>query len=38
MEERALTISRKNTWGALGSTLADDGELDAEVTHSVQSG
>ena len=26
------------TFTYLGSTLADDGELDAEVTHRVQSG
>ena len=39
MEERGLKISRKKTWGAMNiKTLAEDGELDAEVTHRVQSG
>ena len=31
-------IKRVNTLTYLGSTLAEDGELDAEVTHRVQSG
>ena len=32
-----ISIYRK-TFTYLGSTLAEDGELDAEVTHRVQSG
>lgn len=32
------TVKRVKTFKYLGSTLADDGELDAEVTHRVQSG
>ena len=32
------TVKRVNTFTYLGSTLAEDGELDAEVTHRVQSG
>ena len=32
------TIKRVKTFTYLGSTLAKDGELDAEVTHRVQSG
>ena len=32
------TIKRVKTFTYLGSTLVDDGELDAEVTHIVQSG
>ena len=32
------TLKRVNTFTYLGSTLAEDGELDAEVTHRVQSG
>ena len=32
------TVKRVNTFTYLGSTLVDDGELDAEVTHRVQSG
>ena len=32
------TLKRVKTFTYLGSTLAEDGELDAEVTHRVQSG
>ena len=32
------TVKRVKTFTYLGSTLAEDGELDAEVTHRVQSG
>ena len=32
------TLKRVKTFTYLGSTLAEDGELDAEVTHGVQSG
>ena len=32
------TVNRVKTFTYLGSTLAEDGELDAEVTHRVQSG
>ena len=32
------TVKRMKTFTYLGSTLAEDGELDAEVTHRVQSG
>ena len=32
------TVKRVKTFTYLGSTLADDGELDAEVIHRVQSG
>ena len=32
------TVKRVNTFTYLGSTLAEDGELDAEVTNRVQSG
>ena len=32
------TVTRVKTFIYLGSTLAEDGELDAEVTHRVQSG
>ena len=32
------TVKRLKTFTYLGSTLAKDGELDAEVTHRVQSG
>ena len=32
------TVQRVKTFTHLGSTLAEDGELDAEVTHRVQSG
>ena len=32
------TVKRVNTFTYLGSTLAEDGELDAEVTHRVQRG
>ena len=32
------TVKRVMTFTYLGSTLAEDGELDAEVTHRVQSG
>ena len=32
------TVKRVKTFTHLGSTLADDGELDAKVTHRVQSG
>ena len=32
------TVRRVKTFTYLGSTLAEDGELDAEVTHQVQSG
>ena len=32
------TVNRVNTFTYLGPTLAEDGELDAEVTHRVQSG
>ena len=32
------TIKRVKTFTYLGSTLAEDGEVDAEVTHRVQSG
>ena len=32
------TVKRVNTFTYLGSTLAEDGELDAKVTHRVQSG
>ena len=32
------TVKRVTTFTYLGSTLAEDGELDAEVTHRVQSG
>ena len=32
------TVKRVKTCTYLGSTLVDDGELDAEVTHRVQSG
>ena len=32
------TVKRVKTLTYLGSTLAEDGELDAEVTHRVQSG
>ena len=31
------TVKRVNTFTCLGSTLAEDGELDAEVTHRVRS-
>ena len=31
-------VKRVKTFTYLGSTLAEDGELDAEVTHRVQSG
>ena len=30
------TVKRVNTFTYMGSTLAEDGELDAEVTHRVQ--
>ena len=32
------TINRVKTFTYLGPTLAEDGELDAEVTHIAQSG
>ena len=32
------TVKRMKTFAYLGSTLAKDGELDAEVTHRVESG
>ena len=32
------TVKRVNTFTYLGSTLAEDGELDAEVTYRVPSG
>ena len=32
------TVKRVKTFTYLGSTLAEDGELDAEVTHRGQSG
>ena len=32
------TVNRVKTFTYLGSTLAEDGELDAEVAHRVQSG
>ena len=32
------TVKRVKTFTYLGSTLAEDGELDAEVTHRVQTG
>ena len=32
------TLKRVKTFTYLGSTLAEDGELDAEVSHRVQSG
>ena len=32
------TVKRVNTFTYLGSTLAEDVELDAEVTHRLQSG
>ena len=32
------TVKRVKTFTYMGSTLAEDGELDAEVTHRVQSG
>ena len=32
------TVKRVNTFTYLGSTLAEDGELDVEVTNTVQSG
>ena len=32
------TVKRVKTFTYLGSTLAEDGELDAEVTRRVQSG
>ena len=32
------TVKRVKTFTYLGSTLAEDGELDAEVTHRVQGG
>ena len=32
------TVKRVNTFTYLGSTLAEDGELDAKVTHRMQSG
>ena len=32
------TVKRVKTFTYLGSTLAEDGELDAEVTHRVQIG
>ena len=32
------TVKRVNTFTYLGSTLVEDGELDTEVTHRVQSG
>ena len=32
------TVKRVKTFTYLGSTLAEDGELDAEVTHRVQNG
>ena len=32
------TVKRVKTFTYLGPTLAEDGELDAEVTHGVQSG
>ena len=32
------TVQRVNTFTYLGSSLAEDGELDAEVNHTVQSG
>ena len=32
------TVKKVKTFTYLGSTLAEDGELDAEVTHRVQSG
>ena len=32
------TVNRVNTFIYMGSTLAEDGELDAEVTHRMQSG
>ena len=32
------TVKRVKTFTYVGSTLVEDGELDAEVTHRVQSG
>ena len=32
------TVKRVKTFTYMGSMLAEDGELDAEVTHIVQSG
>ena len=32
------TLKRVKTFTYLGSTLADDGELDAEVTHQCRAG
>ena len=35
---QGVTVRRVQTFTYLGSTLAEDGELNAEVTHRVQSG
>ena len=38
IQSQGETVKRVNTFTYLGSTLAEDGELDAGVTHRVQSG
>ena len=37
-QDAEIHLKRVKTFTYLGSTLAEDGELDAEVTHRVQSG